>query len=287
MARSKLANLKGIKLYNALVRELGVINAKESKKQRLSPKERREIVSKVLYPKFKGGYKVAAVKTQIQGIVKKLPPAEICNPLYLSEAYLSFVEYFEIDNHIKRVLPECLDIRVNAGQFGITKIFNTSNYSYYGNGVQKIIENIREKLKNESGRAYFNGIVKVKPKRPDNGKGENYFVDYVLYINDLAEDDDIGTSYRLPKREDKKVDKVQEFIAGKVKTLQKEKAKRKRQAKRAAQKLKEQDPEEVKKRANKAINDAIASLRLLLKNKVITKAEFERQKADLKARLKP
>ena len=39
--------------------------------------------------------------------------------------------------------------------FGKTKIFNTRNYSYYGDGVKKIIEKIREEKK-------FNNIKQLK-----------------------------------------------------------------------------------------------------------------------------
>jgi hypothetical protein len=173
---------------------------------------------------------------------------------------------------------------VNAGQFGVTKIFNTSNYSYYTNGVQTIIEKIRVVVNNDSGRAYFSGIVKLKPRRKDNGDAQNYFVDYVLYLNDNPEASDEGTDFRLPNREQKKVERVKDFLVEKFKILEKEKRKRKRQAKKQAIAKKEAEPKEQKKIANKAIQNAISSLRLLLKNKIISKAEFERQKADLMSR---
>jgi hypothetical protein len=271
-----------------LLKELGEANKKASNSQRLSASQRRKIVSEQLYPKFKDAPRVliGQVNKDIRGIIKGLPPIEICNPLYLSEAYLSFVEYYEIDNHIKRVLPECLDIRVNGGQYGITKIFNTSNYGYYTDGVQRIIERIREEVDNTSGRAYFSGIVKLKPRRKNNGEGQNYFVDYVLYMNDEPLSSDDGVDYSLPKREGKKVEKVKDFLVEKFKILEKEKRKRKRQAKKKREEAKKLDPKEQKKITNQAIQNAIASLRLLLKNKIITKEEFERQKRDLTSRKK-
>lgn len=288
MANNKYSNLKGIKLYNALLKELGEANKKAKNSQRLSPSQRRKIVSEELYPKFKNAPRVliGQVNKDIRVIIKGLPPIEICNPLYLSEAYLSFVEYYEINNHIMRVLPECLDVRVNAGQFGVTKIFNTSNYSYYTDGVQKIIENIRKDVDNNSGRAYFSGIVKLKPRRKNNGEGQNYFVDYVLYMNDEPLSSDDGVDYSLPKREGKKVEKVKDFLVDKFKILEKEKKKRKRQAKKKREEAKKQDPKEQKRITNQAIQNAIVSLRLLLKNKIITKEEFERQKKDLISRKK-
>lgn len=273
---NKFTNLKGIKLYNALLGEVTKANNKATKKQRLSVAEKRKIVSEQLYPKFKEktNLLVKDVTRDINKIIRGLAPAEICNPLYLSEAYLSFVEYWEIDNHIRTVLPACLEVRVNGGDFGITKIFNTSNYSYYTNGVQKIIEGIREELGNTSGRAYFDGIVKVKPKRADNGDPKNYFVDYVLYINDTPEADDEGYTFKLPKKEQKKVERVRDVLIDKFKVLEKQKRKRKREAKKKFQ----QTPEGKKQVQQKAIRELLIQLRLLYETGAITLKEYDYQR---------
>lgn len=288
MAKNKFSNLRGIRLYNALLKELGEANKKAKNSQRLSPSQRRRIVSEQLYPKFRDASKVLVgeVNKDIKAIVKALPPSEICNPLYLSEAYLSFVEFYEIDNHIKKLLPECLDIRINGGVFGTTKIFNTSNYSYYTNGVQRIIENIREQVDNDSGRAYFSGIIKLKSRKRNNGEGQNYFVDYVLYLNDSPQSSEDGIEFELPTKEIKKVERVKDYLVDKFKSLEKEKKKRKRQAKRKIEEARKLEPKEQKKITNQAIQNAISSLKLLLKNKIITKEEFQRQKSDLISRKK-
>jgi hypothetical protein len=278
----KVSELKGLKLYNFLVKELGESNKSLPNSQRIGIARRRKIVSEELYPKFKAKPKVLLrdIRTDIRKVIKSLPPKEICNPLYLSEAYLSFVEYYEIDNHIRTVLPDCLDVRVNAGSLGKTKIFNTKNYTYYGDGVRKIIENIREELaENKSGMAYFSGVVKVKGNRKNDGTPDNYYVEYVLYINDVPEVNDESVDFDLPATEQKKVNQINDYLAGKFKTLQKEKRKRKR----VAQKLIPKKPSEQKKEINQAIRGAINSLQQLLKQKVITKAEFERQKKSIMA----
>lgn len=277
-----VANLKGIKLYNFLLKRLGEENQKLPNQQRLGIIKRRDIVSKELYPKFKSKAKVLAreINSDLRKIVKGLPPKEICNPLYLSEAYLSFVEYYELDNHIRTVLPDCLDVKVSAGQYGKTKIFNTRNYNYNSDGVKKIIENVREDLaKNQSGMAYFNGVVKLKPKRKNDGTPDNYFVDYILYVNDVAESNDDPIDFELPQKEQKKVDKVQDYLADKFKTLQKEKRKRKRIAK----KLEPKKPSEQKKEITQAVRKALNSLKLLVKQGVITKDQFEKQKKSILA----
>ena len=284
MSKSKFTNLKGIKLYNALLKQLGEANRKAKGSQLLSVSERRAIVSKDLYPKFKEKASVRELNRDIKGIITALPPQEVCNPLYLSTSYLTAVEYYEIDNQIKRQLPQCLDIRVNGGAYGMTKIFNTSNYNYYSDGVRKIIEKVRQDVQNNSGTAYFTGIVKVKPRRKNDGNGDNYFVDYVLYINDEPEASDEGTDFLLPKKEDKKVKKVRDFLSVKFNELVKEKKKRQRQAKKKKAEAKIKEPKEQKRLTNEAIQRAIASYRLLLKLGKITKPEFEKFKKDILAK---
>lgn len=277
-----VSQLKGVRLYNFLVRELGEANKKLPNQQKIGATKRRRIVSDIIYPKFKAKEKLSLreIRTDIRKVVKTLPPKEICNPLYLSEAYLAFVEYYEIDNHIRTVLPDCLDVRVNAGALGKTKVFNTRNYSYYGDGVRKITENIREDLaKNQSGMAYFSGVVKLKYGKKNNGNPDNYFVEYILYINDKPEANDESVNFDLPATEQKKVDQINDYLAGKFKELQKEKRKRKRIAKKTAPKK----PAEEKKELNAAVRNALKSLQELVKKKVITKAQFEKQKKSILA----
>ena len=282
--RVKASDLKGIKLYNFLLKQLSEQNNRSTTKQKLSINAKRKIVSEELYPKFKSQQTVSIpeLKKDIRVVVKALPPKEICNPLYLSEAYLAFVEYYEIDNHIRTVLPDCLDVRVNAGSMGKTKIFNTSSYSYYSDGVKNIIENIRKELdENKSGVAEFSGVVKVKPRRPNDGNGDNYYVEFVLSINNNPEADDTPVDFDLPKREEKKVDKVRDVLAERFNKLQKEKQKRKRRAKREAQKKAAEKPEAKRKKLTLEIRNSINALRRLLKEKLITKEEFELQKQSL------
>lgn len=283
MAASKKQNLKklkGLRLYNFLLKTLSEANKKQPKKQQLGVETRRKIVKEQLYPFFKSKEKLSI--REIRGYAKKvitnLPPSEICNPLYLSEAYLGDVEYYEIDNHIRTVLPECLDLRVNAGNLGKTKIFNTDNYSYYSDGVRKIVENVRNFLaSNASGEAFFNGVVKLKYRKPNNGKAENYFVEYILFINGETAIDDSPIDYKLPVREQKKVEKIRDTLAIRLKTLQKEKRRRAR----AAKKAKPKKAAVKKKEAQEAIKQALTALRILYENGTITKDEYQTQKSTL------
>jgi hypothetical protein len=282
--RIAVSDLKGIRLYNFLLKQLTEQNNKSKTKQKLSLAGKRKIVSEKLYPKFKEGKGVSKteIRKEVSAIIKTLAPKEICNPLYLSEAYLAFIEYYEIDNHIRTVLPDCLDVRVNAGYLGKTQIFNTNNYGYYSSGVKKIIENIRKELdENKSGMADFSGVIKLKPKRPNDGKGDNYYVEFVLSINNKPEADETPADFTLPKREEKKVEKVRDVLAERFNKLQKEKRKRKRVAKKEAEKKAMQKPEVRKKKLALEIRNSINALRRLLKEKLITKEEFEIQKKSL------
>jgi hypothetical protein len=278
--RVKVSELKGVKLYNFLLKQLGEENKKYPKQQKLGISERRKIVSQKLYPKFSKDPKplVSKINKDIRVIVKGLPPKEVCNPLYLSEAYLSNVEYYEIDNHIRTVLPDCLFVRVNAGSLGKTKIFNTNGYQYQANGVRRIIENIRKELReNTSGIAYFDGVAKLKPRKPNDGNPNNYYVEFVLFINENPEADDNPVDFDLPKKEKKKVEKVKSYLAERFNALQKAKRKRKRIAKKEELKT----PKEQKKQVTKEIRIAINALKRLLKAGQITPKQFEQQKASL------
>jgi hypothetical protein len=146
--------------------------------------------------------------------------------------------------------------------------------------VRKISENIREDLaQNQSGMAYFSGVVKLKHNKKNDGNPDNYFVEYILYINDVPEVNDESVNFDLPAKEQKKVDQINDYLAGKFKELQKEKRKRKRIAKKNAPKK----PAEEKKELNAAVRNAIKSLQELVKKKVITKAQFEKQKKSILA----
>jgi hypothetical protein len=274
----KVSELKGRKLYNFLVKELGEANKKLPDQQRMGIARRRKIVSTEIFPKLKtkDTQSIRDIRSEIKKIVSALPPKEICNPLYLSEAYLSFIEYYEIDNHIRNVLPDCLDIRINAGIYGKTKLFNTANYTYSGSGVQDIVESIRENLEDlPSGQnPYFSGTVKLKNKKKNDGNPDNYFVDYILYENDIPTSDDNSVSFELPNKELKKVEKINDYLASKFKQLQKEKRKKKRIAKKSIPKK----PSEQKKETDAAVRNAIKSLKELVKRKLLTNAQFEKQK---------
>lgn len=276
---SKKKPLKGIRLYNYLLKELGAQNDRDSNQQKLSIAAKRKIVSQQLYPKFKTKEKVlvSEIKRDLRTIVKALPPKEVCNPLLLPEQYLAAVEYYEIDKHIANFLPDCLDVRVNAGFIGKTRIFNTSNYNYYSNGVADLIDDIRDYLEgNDSGVAYFYGIVKLKPRKKNNGDPINYFVDYVLTINDTPQDNFEGVDYERTKKEEKSAQSISGYFQGRFKELQKDKRKRAR----ASKKAKSKKPENLK--INESVKKALDSLKIAYEAGAFSKVKYEVLRDEIK-----
>ena len=74
----KVSELKGLKLYNFLVKELGESNKSLPNSQRIGIARRRKIVSEELYPKFKARPKVLLrdIRTDIRKVIKSLPPKD-------------------------------------------------------------------------------------------------------------------------------------------------------------------------------------------------------------------
>lgn len=288
--------LKGVVLYNKILQEVSKINELLPVSKKLTIGKRRQLVSEVLYPSYKHlpirMRTVKNIRSDIQQQINELPPEQTCHPLYFPDNQLALIDYFEIDNFITTYLPDCIDIRVNAAEFGITDIFNTMYYSYEGSGVRGIVENIREAIaQSESGVAFFEGIKKLKPNRPDDLQPENYFIDFVLIINDILVDDEAGVEYKLPKGSNVIKKKILKDVQGRMKNLQREKSKKKRQLDKEKQKVKlRNDVRTAKKKSttlkrqdsvSKAVDIALKTLLAAYRKKAITKKQYDTDKQKL------
>ena len=175
----------GMETYSFWVRELKKINSQSPEKLQLSIKRRREIISE-LYPKIKDKKSKIdrdKIRAKFRGIVKRLPKEVIaCNPNTIDAKYLNEIEFFSLDSYIQS-LPDCLNVRVSADIYGITKIFNTRSYNYVRSGAQQIVEELR--LSNNGSDVYFfQPISTLKDnKKADLTKANNYFLDLVLIDN--------------------------------------------------------------------------------------------------------
>jgi len=225
--------------YNRILKEFTKINNKLPEERKLSIKQRRNLIKEVILPKFKDtpGYKlrVKKIKSAILKEFDKIPPREICDLNYIDNSDFAFVEWYSLDETIADLVPDCVYVKVTAGQYGDTKIFNTRNYEYGRKGVREIVENIRPEADNQSGKFIFSGIKKLRPRKRNDGTAENYFLDFVLFtIDSQGNEEPMGettavqyTPPRTAQNRNKKA-KVKKIIESKIKALKSKKDSRKR-----------------------------------------------------------
>jgi len=232
-------NTKANLLYNKISKEFTKINSKLPEERKLSVKERRTFIKERIYPIYKDSpasrISIKAIKTLVQEIVETIPPKIGCDVNYISSSVLD-VNYYELDDFIKDVLPSCIFIKINAGVYGSTKIFNTRNYNYTKNSVKNIVDSIRVVVNNNSGiDMSFTGVKKLRPRKLNDGTPENYFIDFILTINSEATSPIDPIIFNIPRTKQKEVTKIKDIILGRVKQLSLKK-KRKRNARKTATK---------------------------------------------------
>ena len=234
--------------YNRILKQFTKINNTLPEDRKLSIKERRAIIKEQVLPKYKDvpAYKVRVktLKGQLLRIYDKLPPKEICDLNYIDASEFAFVEWFLLDETIGELVPDCVFVKVSAGEYGETRIFNTRNYEYGGKGVRDIVEEIRPNAEGASGKFIFSGYKKLRPKKLNDGTPENYYLDFVLFIVDKKgrerpQADAEEVEYEVPKSRDnrKKKTKVKQIIEGRIKALKVKKDSRKRTRKTIAKNL--------------------------------------------------
>jgi hypothetical protein len=225
--------------YNRLLKEFTKINNKLPEDRKLSIKERRKIIKEKLLPRYKNvpHYKlrVKDIKSKILRQVEKIPPKEICDLNYIDVSEYAYVEWFALDETISELIPDCVYVKVSAGMYGETRIFNTRDYQYSRNGVKQIVEDIRPDAENESGKYIFSGYRKLRPRKRNDGTPENYYLDLILTLidrkgNERPQADTETVTFELPKTREvkKKKTKVRNIIEQKIKALKSKRDSRKR-----------------------------------------------------------
>jgi hypothetical protein len=205
----------------------------------LSIKQRRKIIKEQLLPEYKDvpKYKlrIKRIKSSILREIDKVPPREICDLNYLDASDFALVEWFSLDETIAELVPDCVYVKVTAGEFGETRIFNTRNYEYGRRGIREIVEAIRPEAEGRSGKYIFDGYKKLRPRKRNDGSPENYYLDFVLSEIDrrgnsapLGEVNEVF--YEVPKTREnrKKRTKVKNIIETKIKQLKSKKDSRRR-----------------------------------------------------------
>lgn len=184
----KRATSKKLTLYQKVSKKFTAFNKELPEEQKLSIQRRRQIIKQGILPALsttpKYKIRVKQILELINLQVASIPPRDpnLCNLNYISPNQYQEIEWFEIDEFLQRRLPDCIYVKLNAGSFGNTKIFNTRNYNYYFNGVQQITENIRKEVDNASGSAFYSGRQMLRPNMKNDGKADSYYLDLVLFI---------------------------------------------------------------------------------------------------------
>lgn len=234
-------------IYNKILKEFTRINSNLPEDRKLSISQRRAIIKEQLLPEYKeypkGKYiSLKKLRKEINKQIEKIPPKEICDLNYIDTSEYAFVEWFALDETIRELLPDCVYVKVTAGEFGETRLFNTRNYKYTTNGVRDIVEAIRPDAENSSGKYIFSGYQKLRKGKKNNGKSENYYLDLVLFVVKKGGQEPMGNTesvkFDLPKSNEvrKKKTKIKNIIESKIKTL-----KSKRDSKRRAKKTLEKN----------------------------------------------
>ena len=231
--KNKNIKTRGVTLYNKILKEFTKVNNSLPEERKLSLSDRRKYIKEKIYPQFKGTAKtrvsVKDIRKEIVGVLDTIVPKEGCDVNFISPSIVANVGWFELDDFIRDVLPSCIYISIDAGEYGKTKIFNTLNYNYTKNGVKKIVDNIRDFVNNDSGvDVTFTGQKKLRKGKTNDGTPENYYIEFILVINS----DPIKTIdpvlFNVPKSQKKQVTSVKNAILSRVKELGNKKKRRKR-----------------------------------------------------------
>lgn len=236
--------------YNLILKQFTKLNNQLPEENKLSIKLRREIIKKVLLPQFKGvpqyKIKLKPLKNLIITEIEKVPPKEICDLNYIDPSEFAFVEWYALDETIADLVPDCVYVKVTAGDYGETRIFNTRNYEYGRNGVRQIVEEIRPDADNSSGKFIFSGYKKLRPKKRNDGTPDNYYLDFVLFIidkkgNQKPQGETESVKFDLPKTRETRSKKTQvkNIIEDRIKRLKTKKDSRRRAKKTLEKNIKE------------------------------------------------
>jgi hypothetical protein len=237
-SRKHIAKPKKVTVYNKILKEFTKVNNLLPEDRKLSISERRKYIKEKIYPQYKGmnpnRVGIKAINKDILGVLDTIIPKEGCDVNYISPSITADVSWFELDDFISTVLPKCIFIRIDAGDFGSTRIFNTLNYNYSRNGVKRIVDNIRDFVNNDSAiDVSFTGFKQLRKGKANDGTPENYYIDFILVINSEPSKSIDPIKFQVPKSERKKVNSVKNAILSRVKELNLKKKRRKNARKSA------------------------------------------------------
>ena len=266
---AKLPKHNSIRLFNKLAkiaRQEFISQGKEAKWNDI-----QKWTSKNIFKEYKGtNYNKLdenAVLQKIRSIIKPKKKSSNCfNPLLVNKADIDNTEWWDIGNTLN-ILPNNVKVRINGGEFGISKLDTASNISY-DNDVNPIIGDLRSFVEKSKLYPIWIGVVKVVPNEKDDGDPCSYFIDFVL---DNGEGeipmDEVAMTVSAPSQED--IERIQ-----RIKEVEREKSRKKRERLKKAKERKRPTTvkkEEPKKKAEPKKKTATKS-KAAPKKKVISKS---------------
>jgi hypothetical protein len=236
--------------YNLILKQFTKLNDKLPEENKLSIQLRRKIIKDVLLPQYVDipyyKLRIKPLKDLIIREIDKVPPKEICDLNYIDPSEFAFVEWYALDETISELVPDCVYVKVTAGDYGETRIFNTRNYEYGRNGVRQIVEEIRPEADNSSGKFVFSGYKKLRPRKKNDGTPENYYLDFVLFTIDRKgrerpQGNTESVKFDVPKTRESRSKKTQvkNIIEDRIKGLKAKKDSKRRAKKTLEKNIKE------------------------------------------------
>ncbi|MGH2642337.1 MAG: hypothetical protein ACRDE2_00185 [Chitinophagaceae bacterium] len=200
MAKKNKNNKRSPNSSLGLIRFNKVVNQarKELKKQNitLSAKELTHYTSLYIYPHLKKTptYKLfnTVLAKETLKALKHIPPSDIDfvpnndNVDYLNWGDFILVEFFELEEIIKNILPKELTIQINAGQLGMVPFFKVKDWKKVRSEWLEVLEEIR-------------GIAQTT-ENPGGASGKFWFVPFLFHLKDKPNNKSIrnnGISFRL------------------------------------------------------------------------------------------
>jgi hypothetical protein len=249
-AAKRFSNKKGSEkkksssIYQRLLHELTVYNKNLPETQQLSLQDRYKLLSESIYPKYKGTrmyqFRVGEARKRIESAVKQFISKRGGDVIGIPPDTYQNILFWEVDNYLNKdkqgILSDGYNVKVNAGEYGETDIFNTADYNYYNLGVDEITNNINDAVRSEPNRKdvdkylFYTGIVQLMPGRPNDGNAANYYLELVLVDNGIMATDleEIEVPKRTGKRAKKKEKKTKKLVKEKEQKVQLEKSRVKR-----------------------------------------------------------
>ncbi len=223
--------------YNQLVHELSEINKGRPADERHSFKALQKLASQVYQAYKEKGQRVSLKKARedILALYNKIPPKEICDVNFLDPALYSQIDWWMLPYDLETKFEPCIWVKVTAGPYGDTKVFNLK---YYQTRHKSEVLDIKNRMTGELfSEAYYNGYIKLRDGKANDGNPDNYYLDFVLFIDDVPVSDTTERKAAIPKNRKtaKKTEKISDYILDRLSKL-KEKGRREKAAQRTVKK---------------------------------------------------